>query len=171
VFAGGFTLDAAQAVATDALVASSDIVEIVESLVSKSLLNADVATAIGHYRPLDMTRAYALQKLVESGEFFQTARRHAKYIHSLLERTSGDAATLSSTGAAARLSSDSKLIDEARAAIDWAFSSGGDVEYGVTLTVASVPLWTNLSLNGECRRSVQQALLAGKPSFGLYDRR
>jgi predicted ATPase len=171
VFAGGFTLDAAQAVATDALVVSSDIVEIVESLVSKSLLNADVATAVGRYRPLDMTRAYALTKLVESGEFDQTARRHARYIQNLLERASADAATSSSTGAGLRLAADSELIDEARAAIDWAFSSGRDIEYGITLTVASIPLWTHLSLYGECRRYVQQALLAGKPGFGQHDRR
>ena len=65
VFVGGFTLDAALAVATDDLVVSSDLVEIVASLVSKSLLNADVTTAIGHYRPLDTTRAYALKRLSE----------------------------------------------------------------------------------------------------------
>jgi predicted ATPase/DNA-binding winged helix-turn-helix (wHTH) protein len=172
VFAGGFTLEAAQAVATDALVDSSDVADIVESLISKSLLNADVATAIGHYRPLDITRAYSLQKLVESGEFFQTARRHAGYIHSLLEVASANASALSSsTGAAVRLTADSKLIDEARAAIDWAFSSGGDIEYGVMLTVASIPLWAHLSLNGECLRYVQQALLAGNSIFGQRDRR
>jgi predicted ATPase/DNA-binding winged helix-turn-helix (wHTH) protein len=171
VFAGGFTLEAAQAVATDTLVASSDVVDIVESLVSKSLLNADVSTAIGHYRPLDMTRTYALQKLVESSELFETARRHANYIRCLLESASTDAARASSTGAAERLTADSKLIDEARAAIDWAFASGGDIECGVALTVAGIPLWTHLSLNGECRRYVQHALLAGKPSFARHDRR
>ena len=65
---------------------ASEIVEIVASLVSKSLLNADVATAIAHYRLLDTTRAYALKKLTESGEFDHTARRHAKHILSLLQR-------------------------------------------------------------------------------------
>ena len=171
VFAGGFTLDAAQAVATDDLVVPSDVVEIVASLVSKSLLNANVTTAIGHYRPLDTTRAYALKKLAETGEFDQTARRHAKYIQYLIERASADAAISTSTGATAWLSAESKLIDEARAVIDWAFSTGGDIETGVTLTVASIPLWTHLSLNRECRRYVHQALLAGKTSFGQSDRR
>ncbi len=85
VFRGGFTLDGAQAVAADASVAPSDISDLVASLVSKSLLNADVAAAIVRYRPLDMTREYALEKLAESGEFDQTARRHAGYIEGLLE--------------------------------------------------------------------------------------
>ena len=171
VFAGGFTLDGAQAVATDDLVAPADIVEIVASLVSKSLLNADLTTAIGHYRLLDTTRAYALNKLAESGEFDETARRHAAYIQYLLETMSSDATAPSSLGGAARLSAESRLIDEARAVIDWALSDGRDVETGVALTVASVPLWTHLSLNGECCRYVEQALLAGKPSFEPNDRR
>lgn len=171
VFAGGFTLDAAQAVATDTLVTTSEIIEIVESLVSKSLLNADVATPVGSYRPLDMTRAYARQKLAENGELFQASQRHARYIQGLLEGGRADTAIADTTGAAVRRIDDSKLIDEARAAIDWAFSSGGDIDCGVALTVASIPLWTHLSLNGECRAYVQQALLAGKPGFGPHDRR
>ncbi|HTV27648.1 MAG TPA: winged helix-turn-helix domain-containing protein, partial [Xanthobacteraceae bacterium] len=69
IFAGRFTLASAQAVTTDDLATSPDIVEIVASLVSKSLINADVAAAIGYYRLLDTTRAYALKKLTESGEF------------------------------------------------------------------------------------------------------
>ena len=171
VFTGRFTLDAAQAVATDGLVVASDIVELVSSLVSKSLLNVDVASAIGHYRLLDTTRAYALIKLRESAELDQTARRHAKYIQYLLETASADAEASSSMAAAARLSAESKLIDEARAVIEWAFSAGGDIELGVALTVASVPLWTHLSLNGECCRYVAQALLAAKTNFGANDRR
>ena len=170
-FAGSFTLDAAQAVVADDLVVSSDIVEIVASLFSKSLLNADVRTTIGRYRLLDTTRAYALKKLTESGELEQTARRHAKHIQYLLESVSANAATLSSLDATARLSAESELIDEARVVIDWAFSPVGVIETGITLTVASIPLWTNLSLNGECRQYVERALLAGKTSFGQNDRR
>ena len=170
VFAGGFTLEAAQAVATDDLVVASDIVEVVASLVSKSLLNADVTTAIGHYRLLDTTRDYALKKLTESGEFDRTARRHAVYIQYLLERASVDPAT-SAASAVARLSAESKIVDEARAVIDWAFSDGGDVESGITVTIASIPIWTHLSLNAECCRCVEQALLAGHTGFGPHDRR
>ena len=64
-----------------------------------------------------------------------------------------------------------RLVDEARAVINWAFSAGGDVESGIAVTVASIPLWTDLSLHGECCRYVEQALLAGKTSFGQNDRR
>ena len=54
--------------------------------------------------------------------------------------------------------------------IDWAFSAGGDIELGMALTVATVPLWTHLSLNGECCRYVEKALLSGKTRFGQNDR-
>ena len=104
----------------------------------------------------------------ESGEFDQTARRHAKYLQNQLERASADTAALSVAG---RLSAESALIDEVRAAIDWAFSAKGDVEAGVTLTIACLPLWTHFSLNGECLRYVEQALLAGRASHGWNDRR
>jgi len=171
VFAGSFTLEAAQAVAADDAVVASGVVELVASLVSKSLLNADVTTAIGHYRLLDTTRAYALKKLNESGEFEPTARRHAIYIQHLLERASANPAISAATAAAARLSAESKIVDEARAVINWAFLRGGDVESGITVTVASIPLWTHLSLNAECCRYVEQALLAGKTRFGPHDRR
>src|ERR1700731_1193436 len=45
-----------------------------------------------------------------------------------------------------------------RAALDWAFSPHGDTSIGVALTVASVPLWLQLSLMEECRGYVERAL-------------
>ncbi len=167
VFAGDFTLEAAQAVATDDSGVSSDIVELVASLVSKSLLNADVTTATGHYRLLDTTKAYALKKLTDSGELDRAARRHALHIQHQLETASVAAAT----AAATRLSAESKIVDEARAVLNWAFSGGGDIESGLRVAVASIPIWTHLSLNGECCWYVEQALLAGRASFGLNDPR
>src|ERR1700730_15661792 len=43
-------------------------------------------------------------------------------------------------------------------ALDWAFSPHGDTSIGVALTVASVPLWLQLSLMEECHRYVERAL-------------
>jgi hypothetical protein len=44
------------------------------------------------------------------------------------------------------------------AALDWAFSPGGDESIGVALTAAAVPLWISLSLLEECRRRAKQGL-------------
>jgi predicted ATPase/DNA-binding winged helix-turn-helix (wHTH) protein len=149
VFAGGFTIDAADAVAADDLI---DITEVVASLVSKSLLSADVRTATGLYRLLDTTRAYASKKLVESGEFDQAAGRHAKYIRNQLDTAKSSTAR--------RLSTEAAPIDEVRLAIDWAFSPGGDVEAGIALTVAAAPAFLAMSLFTECHRWAERAILA-----------
>jgi hypothetical protein len=58
-----------------------------------------------------------------------------------------------------------------RAALDWAFSSGGDASIGVALTAAAVPLWMHLSLMEECRDRVEAALAAIAPGAGRDARR
>src|SRR5262249_4696546 len=83
VFSSVFTLDSASAVAADA---KTDVVEGVANLVAKSLVSADVGGAVVQYRLLDTTRAYAMQKLIESGEVEDYVRRHAEHHRDLLER-------------------------------------------------------------------------------------
>src|SRR4029077_4126201 len=51
-------------------------------------------------------------------------------------------------------------IDNLRAALDWAFSPGGDGSIGVALTAAAVALWMRLSLPEECRGRAERALAA-----------
>ncbi len=79
VFAGGFTLEAASAVAADAGITEAEVVEGVANLVAKSLIAADVGGALPCYRLLGTTRAYALEKLIASGELEQVERRRAAY--------------------------------------------------------------------------------------------
>jgi predicted ATPase len=68
VFAGSFSMDAAAAVAADPTYAESDIVDRIVALVSKSLVAADPVGSFSRLRLLATTRAYALDKLAESGE-------------------------------------------------------------------------------------------------------
>ena len=77
VFAGSFTIDAAAAAAADPSYAESDIVDRVVALVSKSLVTADPVGSFSRLRLLATTRAYALDKLAESGEVDAIARRQA----------------------------------------------------------------------------------------------
>ncbi len=78
IFAGGFTLEAASAVAASAEIAEPEVVECVANLVTKSLIAADVDGAVPRYRLLGTTRAYALEKLFDSGELEQVERRHGR---------------------------------------------------------------------------------------------
>jgi predicted ATPase/DNA-binding winged helix-turn-helix (wHTH) protein len=155
VFAGTFTLEAASAVAASIDVPAPEVIDSAANLVGKSLLWADVAGAIVHYRLLETTRAYAREKLSESGELEQFARRHAEYHRDLFERAEAEWETRPT---AEWLTAYGHQIDNLRAALDWAVSPGGDAAIGVPLTTAAVPLWFSLSLLDECRARVERVL-------------
>jgi predicted ATPase len=86
IFASGFALEAATAVAASAEIAASDVLDCVANLVAKSLVMVDVPGVTVRYRLLETTRAYALEKLAESGELGEVARGHAERYHDLFER-------------------------------------------------------------------------------------
>src|ERR1700730_8762255 len=155
VFAGDFTAEAASLVAAGGEIGASEVVRSLVNLVTKSLLTLEVGSAIAHYRLHETTRAYAIEKLAESGEFEQVARRHANYYRDLFDRAEMELETLP---APAWLAGYGRQIGQVRAALDWAFSPTGAAEVGVALTVAAVPLWVHLSLMEECRGRVEQAL-------------
>jgi len=155
VFAGDFTAEAASLVAADDEIAVSDVVRSLANLVTKSLVTLEAGGAIAHHRLHETTRVYALEKLAESGEFEQVARRHADYYRRLFERSEIELETLPAPAWLARYG---RQIGQVRAALDWAFSPTGAAEIGVALTVAAVPLWVLLSLMEECRGRVERAL-------------
>jgi predicted ATPase/DNA-binding winged helix-turn-helix (wHTH) protein len=163
IFAGGFTLDAAGAVAADDNHPEVEVVDQVAELVAKSLVVADVTDAEPRYRLLDTTRTYALEKLVESGEFERAARRHAEFYLDLFERSQVEWETEPATE---WLATNRERIDNLRAALDWAFSPDGDATIGVALTVASERLWFGLSLMDECRTRVERALARTESGAG-----
>src|SRR5258708_5173434 len=124
-------------------------------LVEKSLISADIDGPVAYYRLLDTTRAYAREKLLESGELETLARRHAEYYVAFFQRAGNESAD---QYPAHWVTTYGWLIDNVRAALDWAFAPGGDAAIGVALTIAAVPLWLNMSLMDECCRRVKSAL-------------
>jgi predicted ATPase len=157
LFAGSFSLDAATAVAASPEIASPQVDESLASLVAKSLIATEDHGAVARYRLLDTTRVYATEKLGESGEREPLALRHAEYYRDVLERAELE---WESRPSAEWLADYVRRIDNVRAALDWAFSPGGNASIGVALTAAAVTLWMHLSLLDECRSRVEQALAA-----------
>jgi predicted ATPase len=123
VFAGGITLAAASAVAASGEIPAADIVDCTAKLISKSLVAADGNDTVAHYRLLETTRAYALEKLVESGEGDSVARRHADHYLDLFEREEAERETRAAAEPAAIYR---RHVDNLRAALDWAYSPSGD---------------------------------------------
>src|SRR5438270_13882671 len=91
IFAGGFTVEAAAAVAIGASDTPCEAIDRLADLVAKSLVVADVSSAEPRFRLLDTTRAYAIEKLDESGERDRIARRHAEHHHNVFALAEGEA--------------------------------------------------------------------------------
>jgi predicted ATPase/DNA-binding SARP family transcriptional activator len=161
VFAGGFTLEAVSAVVMADDLDAPGVVDIVTNLAAKSLIVVEIADADAKYRLLETTRVYALEKLADSGELDQVARRHAQHYQYVFERAEAewDRPTLE------WLAGYGRHIDNVRAALDWAFSPSGDWSIGVALTTSALPLWFHQSLLLECCGRVERALasLAERP--------
>ena len=155
VFRGGFTVDAAAAVAGTGGIAADEVFAGLANLVAKSLVVADRVGAATRYRLLDTTRAYSLEKLEQTEETAQIRRQHAAYFLALSRQAEIEWDT--------RIASDwltdyAPQIDNLRAALDWASAPDGDLVMAVALTAAAVPLWVQMSLIDECHRRVTAAL-------------
>ena len=151
IFVGAFTLDSAARVIADP---EREVVDCIADLVEKSLVSADLGGVDAHYRLLDTTRVYALEKLRQSNEFEMLARRHAENCLNLFKRTKIER----DKDPVEWLVAYRHEIDNVRSALDWAFSQFGDRALGVALTLAAIPLWTHLALSEECRSRVKTAL-------------
>jgi predicted ATPase/DNA-binding winged helix-turn-helix (wHTH) protein len=162
IFAFGFTLEAAGSVIADDVVPLWGVEDGIAGLVAKSLIAVDLTAVSARYWLLETTRSYAREKLSESGELEQIARRHAEYYRDLFERAERGLETQISD----EWLSTSGLVDEVRGALDWAFSPGGDPSLGVAVTTASVPLWFHLTLLAEFRRHLERALRSSNPEAG-----
>ncbi|HVE95087.1 MAG TPA: adenylate/guanylate cyclase domain-containing protein, partial [Acidimicrobiales bacterium] len=76
VFAGGFDLDAAEAVCADVELDRWGVLEVLVSLVDRSLVVADEDGDVTRYRMLESIRQYAVELLVSSGEQETLRDRH-----------------------------------------------------------------------------------------------
>jgi predicted ATPase len=84
VFSGGWTLSAAEAVIPGADRDAADVIDLLSSLVEKSLVLLDPAG--GRYRMLDTVRHYADEKLRECGESTAIRLAHCRHYVDFAER-------------------------------------------------------------------------------------
>ncbi|MFN8636029.1 MAG: LuxR C-terminal-related transcriptional regulator [Chloroflexota bacterium] len=149
VFAGGWTLEDAERVASSELrVASADphhslrathysLLDTLARLTAKSLVLADEQGGEVRYRLLDTIRAYALEKLVEAGEADDARDRHLDWLLALAERAEPHLQGTDQVRWLARLEAESGNL---RAALSWACSQDR-IEAGLRLGRALWPFW------------------------------
>jgi predicted ATPase/class 3 adenylate cyclase len=91
VFAGGFDLQAAEAVCASPAVESFEVVDAIGSLVDKSLLQADPTGQAVRYRLLETIRQYTAEKLSQDPEVESVVGdSHARYFLHLAEAAAVD---------------------------------------------------------------------------------
>ncbi|MFI5584505.1 BTAD domain-containing putative transcriptional regulator [Amycolatopsis sp. NPDC051758] len=87
VFTGGAEPEAVEAVCADELLPAADVPYVLGSLVEKSIVDVvDTAAGEPRYRMLETLRAYATERLAESGELDSTRRAMAAYYAELAAR-------------------------------------------------------------------------------------
>ena len=85
VFAGGWTFEAAEAVAAGDGIHTYAVLDLLPQLVDKSLVIAEEQRGAVRYRLLETIRQYARDRLQESGEAERTRDRHLTYFLQLAE--------------------------------------------------------------------------------------
>jgi predicted ATPase/DNA-binding SARP family transcriptional activator len=87
VFAGGFTLDAAEAVCSGRGIGRDETLDLLGRLVDKSLVvRQEPVTAAAKYRLLETLRQYGRERLTAAGDTDNFSKRHANYFLELAER-------------------------------------------------------------------------------------
>ena len=151
VFAGGWTLDAAETVCAGAPVKDGDMVDLLASLVDKSLVSAETLHGDARYRMLETLRQYAHEKLEATGDAATLRRFHSDWCLRLAEEARSH---LTGPATATWLRRLEREHDNFRAALGWSASEGRneDWERAMRLAVALAAFWEIRSHFTEGRR-------------------
>jgi tetratricopeptide (TPR) repeat protein len=143
VFAGGFTLDDAEAVTSDARLPARGVAAHLSALVSRSLVQLEeISPERGRYRMLEPLRQYARARLADRGEAAATAERHARHYLALIEEAEPLFYQAGSMPWIERIRAENENL---RAALQWAFGPDGDGQLGARMAAL---LWHPWDLAG-----------------------
>ncbi|MBV8150647.1 MAG: hypothetical protein JOY59_03745 [Candidatus Eremiobacteraeota bacterium] len=162
IFAGGWTLEAATTVCSADGIQEPDAVGILLSLVSKSLVVADIDIESSRYRMLESMRAYAHEKLEESGEQETLARRHAEWMADFADRRYE---VLWKTALPAWFSDVEPEMENARAAMAWSLRSAHTAPLAGRIAGSLTPVFQERRLEGiRWLKAAIEALAGSAPS-------
>jgi predicted ATPase/DNA-binding winged helix-turn-helix (wHTH) protein len=154
VFAGSTALSSIVAVAAGADIAAPQVLDLVTSLVEKSLIMADRQQDETRYRLPESTRYFAQDRLAAAHE--QERRRvHARHFVERFAQATLAWETSASEPWLARFGAD---VDNLRAALGWAFGADGSREIGLEMIGNSHVIWSELGLMLEHKYWVERGL-------------
>jgi predicted ATPase/DNA-binding SARP family transcriptional activator len=136
VFAGGFTLEAVEAVCTGGGIEQSDVLDLLARLVDKSLIAVDQSKKT-RYRLLETIRQYARERLVETDAPDAALRRHRDFFLALVEEAAPEFRGPNQMEWLNRIGAEH---DNIRAALEWSLGQPED-EPPVRLAAAASWYW------------------------------
>jgi len=166
VFAGGWTLEAAEEVCSDQLAVNSeeatdhrllitDILDLLTQLVNKSLVVVIEHSQSGEtrYRMLETIRQYAREKLLEEGTGGIVRQRHLTYFVKLTEQAKPE---IHRSNQAFWLNKLDDELDNLRVSLEWALS--GDGADGLRICTNTARFWFLRSISNELNNWLAQLL-------------
>lgn len=155
VFSGGFDLAAAETVTGVDPLDPFDVLDLVTSLVEKSLLQMEEGDAGTRYGMLETIREFSQERLTASGGREAAAARHCDYFLGFAKTARDGLQGAEQAEWTRRLETE---LDNIRAAIAFAMSSAGDPVVAVKYFVALMRFWTLCGYATEGRGLVRTAL-------------
>jgi non-specific serine/threonine protein kinase len=155
VFAGGFSLKAAESVCAGAGVERHEVLELLSHLVDKSLVSAQDGRGEARGRLLEIVRQYGREKLAVSGEKAKVGRRYAIYFLELAEEAERALNGPDQVMWLARLETEHGNL---RAALSWSLDGSEDTGLGIRLAAALWNFWFTRGYLSEGRRWLEMAI-------------
>jgi predicted ATPase len=146
LFTGGFTLEAVTGVCAGDGVDSLALLDLLGSLVDKSLVAAEVRGSGQRYRMLQTIFDYAKERLDESGEATAFARRHATFFADFAREAYEEWDAAPAPDWLRRTEAD---LGNLRSALTWTLIARNEVALGARLAGDALPIFLRLSLDAE----------------------
>ncbi|HEY6485546.1 MAG TPA: helix-turn-helix domain-containing protein [Candidatus Cybelea sp.] len=149
VFSGGCTLEGAVAVAPPEEAWRDEMLDLLSSLVDKSLLTVDFAGTRPRYRYLESFHTHAAEKLAARGETAITSRRHAEASLAIAQKLEH---TLEFEP-----NDIEPELENARCAIEWS-TAAGEISLATRITCGFTPIWRTSRGDAQPRRWLEVLL-------------
>jgi tetratricopeptide (TPR) repeat protein len=161
VFAGGFTLEAAEEVCRTGNDEDNDVLDNIASIEEKSLLKREESDGNPRFAMLETVREYADERLVDSGDAEEVRRKHAGYFLTLAAEAEPELVGLNRVVWLDKLE---KEYGNFRSALAWSLN-GGQIELGIELAgLAFQTLLRPAKRYREGRELLDKAISAGGSS-------
>ncbi|MDH6279016.1 ATP-binding protein [Prescottella agglutinans] len=154
VFVGGFDLGAAESLCADDL-AAGDVLDVVSSLVDKSIVVCEIADRTVRYRMLETIAQYGRERLAAMGELSTLRRRHRDWFAGLVAHADRQWFGSGQPGWANRLNREQANI---RAALEYCASEPGEAVVGVRMSAALHAFWLCRGRLAEGQHWIQNAI-------------